>query len=131
CPPVKNCKKKCAYGFEKKNECDICKCHDPCNPGGKSRLCGAGKKCVIDKSSVFGGATKFLAHCEEPKSFGNDKNTKAICKEPKVTGICRAAMPRFFYNPSTRTCEQFTYGGCGGNKNNFTTRKLCEDTCKA
>ena len=37
CAPV-NCHgktKTCPYGFEKKNGCEICKCHDPCIPQGK------------------------------------------------------------------------------------------------
>ena len=37
CSPV-NCHgkvKKCAYGYQKKDGCEICKCDDPCNPIGK------------------------------------------------------------------------------------------------
>ena len=37
CGPVK-CPleaKICPYGYQKKNGCEICRCHDPCNPPGK------------------------------------------------------------------------------------------------
>ncbi|XP_078085520.1 U-actitoxin-Avd3l-like [Mustelus asterias] len=45
------------------------------------------------------------------------------------TGRCRASMPRFFYSRSTETCEQFTYGGCGGNRNKFLTLNGCTNFC--
>lgn len=38
CGPVKcpgNKPKKCPYGYQKKDGCEICKCNDPCNPPGK------------------------------------------------------------------------------------------------
>ncbi|KAG8519728.1 WAP four-disulfide core domain protein 8, partial [Galemys pyrenaicus] len=50
------------------------------------------------------------------------------CNLPKEKGRCRASMPRWFYNPSTEKCEAFTYGGCGGNSNNFMSKKICEKT---
>ena len=34
-----------------------------------------------------------------------------------------------FYNVETGLCEQFVYGGCDGNANNFATREECEATC--
>ncbi|CAL1266717.1 unnamed protein product [Larinioides sclopetarius] len=38
-------------------------------------------------------------------------------------------MPRFFFNQESRQCEQFNYGGCRGNKNNFKTKEDCESKC--
>ena len=52
-----------------------------------------------------------------------------ICIAPAVVGPCDAAIPRWFYNSSTGRCEQFTWGGCGGNGNNFETRDECEAAC--
>jgi hypothetical protein len=54
-----------------------------------------------------------------------------VCNKPKVTGLCKAALPRFYYNSATKNCESFTYGGCGSNGNNFATKGLCETACKA
>ena len=45
------------------------------------------------------------------------------------TGVCRGAFPRWYYNINSDKCEMFTYGGCGGNKNNFDTRNECEGNC--
>ncbi|CAL1266706.1 unnamed protein product [Larinioides sclopetarius] len=72
---------------------------------------------------------------------GNKNNFKTIdecqvicggdpdCQQPKEVGPCRAIMPRFFFNQESRQCEQFNYGGCRGNKNNFKTKEDCESKC--
>ena len=53
-----------------------------------------------------------------------------LCSLPAVTGPCRAAFPRWFYNSTAQRCESFTYGGCGGNANRFKTIELCESACQ-
>ncbi|XP_037502293.1 BPTI/Kunitz domain-containing protein, partial [Rhipicephalus sanguineus] len=53
-----------------------------------------------------------------------------VCTYPADTGPCKAYMTRFFYNTETRRCEQFVYGGCGGNGNNFLTYDACQKKCK-
>ena len=39
------------------------------------------------------------------------------CQQPLVTGPCRGAIPK--WGSKDGECVQFTYGGCGGNDNNF------------
>ena len=39
-------------------------------------------------------------------------------------------MTRYFYNASSRECQQFIYGGCDGNANNFESMNLCEEQCE-
>ncbi len=51
------------------------------------------------------------------------------CTLPPKRGICEALTTRYFYNMTSEKCEQFTYGGCGGNKNNFISKKACEVRC--
>ncbi|XP_043914619.1 papilin-like [Protopterus annectens] len=59
-----------------------------------------------------------------------------VCKLKPEVGPCEAIIHRYFYNSTTMTCDQFNYGGCSGNGNNFHTKKEClqecqnEDVCK-
>ena len=53
----------------------------------------------------------------------------ARCYLPKSVGRCRATQTRHYYNPETRQCEQFVYGGCLGNTNNFESMEECETSC--
>uniref|UniRef100_A0A8C8S2X0 BPTI/Kunitz inhibitor domain-containing protein n=1 Tax=Pelusios castaneus TaxID=367368 RepID=A0A8C8S2X0_9SAUR len=50
-----------------------------------------------------------------------------ICRLP--VGPCTAVISRWFYNWRTKTCEEFSYGGCNGNKNNFETKAGCLRAC--
>ncbi|XP_033628590.1 papilin-like [Asterias rubens] len=54
----------------------------------------------------------------------NDK-----CSFPKFTGHCNANLDRWFYNMETGVCEEFVYGGCRGNMNNFESFEECEQSC--
>lgn len=47
-----------------------------------------------------------------------------------VKGMCRALISRWSYDPSTKSCKEFKFGGCDGNLNNFATKKQCMDVCK-
>lgn len=51
------------------------------------------------------------------------------CLQPSKIGMCRAAFPRFFFDATSGSCESFLYGGCGGNENNFETKKACQHSC--
>ncbi|KAG7240540.1 hypothetical protein INR49_026824 [Caranx melampygus] len=51
------------------------------------------------------------------------------CFSPMDRGTCDGAEKRFAYNPKTRRCQVFQYSGCGGNGNNFTSRKHCYRKC--
>ncbi|XP_078313590.1 uncharacterized protein LOC111130469 isoform X3 [Crassostrea virginica] len=59
---------------------------------------------------------------------GPDTGTTPVCEQPKTTGPCRAYFLRYYFNG--RECEQFVYGGCQGNDNNFETQEQCESTCE-
>lgn len=57
-------------------------------------------------------------------------SAKEICSLKEVVGKCRAAHSRWYFNKETKKCENFIYGGCGGNRNNFMTKIQCEDFCQ-
>jgi hypothetical protein len=52
-----------------------------------------------------------------------------FCAQPKYTGMCRAAFPRFYFDIETGDCGEFLYGGCDAKENNFLTQQACEDAC--
>ncbi|BHF79609.1 serine-type endopeptidase inhibitor activity [Sparganum proliferum] len=52
------------------------------------------------------------------------------CNEPIDPGMCMAYFPMFAYNSETGRCEEFVYGGCGGNENRFETLEDCQYTCQ-
>ncbi|XP_058039425.1 tissue factor pathway inhibitor 2 [Ahaetulla prasina] len=58
------------------------------------------------------------------------RTAPSFCYSPIEEGSCSASVSRFYYNARTKTCERFTYSGCGGNNNNFTTEKSCLRICR-
>ncbi|XP_037675838.1 kunitz-type protease inhibitor 2 isoform X2 [Choloepus didactylus] len=52
-----------------------------------------------------------------------------FCQVSKVVGRCRASIPRWWYNVTDGSCQQFVYGGCGGNDNNYLTKEKCLEKC--
>uniref|UniRef100_A0A3Q2PB09 BPTI/Kunitz inhibitor domain-containing protein n=1 Tax=Fundulus heteroclitus TaxID=8078 RepID=A0A3Q2PB09_FUNHE len=54
----------------------------------------------------------------------------AYCLAPAKVGPCRAAFARWHYDAQKGSCEQFTYGGCKPNKNNFLSESECMSACR-
>lgn len=52
-----------------------------------------------------------------------------FCYLPSVCGNCKALFRRYFFNTTSHQCEEFIYGGCGGNRNNFKTESECFQAC--
>uniref|UniRef100_A0A131YS95 Tissue factor pathway inhibitor n=1 Tax=Rhipicephalus appendiculatus TaxID=34631 RepID=A0A131YS95_RHIAP len=51
------------------------------------------------------------------------------CMEPPVKGYCRAFMPTWYFDTKLQLCRIFIYGGCGGNDNQFSNEKKCQEVC--
>ncbi|XP_004530678.1 papilin isoform X3 [Ceratitis capitata] len=52
------------------------------------------------------------------------------CTLPADYGSCsNGNETRWFYNYAEGLCDEFTYGGCDGNQNNFRTEEECQDQC--
>lgn len=54
---------------------------------------------------------------------------KDACDQPKETGPCAGNFTKWYYNQESQTCEQFIYGGCKANNNNFPTEIACHQQC--
>ena len=59
----------------------------------------------------------------------NCRDQPEFCSQPEDPGRCRAFMPMWFWDPMTKNCRPFGYGGCGGNKNRFRTQEYCLKIC--
>ncbi|XP_061700571.1 kunitz-type protease inhibitor 1a [Syngnathoides biaculeatus] len=51
------------------------------------------------------------------------------CMAPKKIGPCRGAFPRWHYNAASERCEEFVFGGCRENLNNYLSKDECTNAC--
>ncbi len=85
---------------------------DPC-----SRVrCAQGTTCRVQNSR---------ASCAQDGGGNGDPR----CQLNSDPGPCRGSMLRYYFNSQNAQCEQFTYGGCRGNRNNFRSVQDCQRTC--
>jgi len=67
----------------------------------------------------------------EKNSLPYKNISRDVCLQPPLSGPCTtSSFQRWFYNPQSGSCSQFTFGGCDGNGNNFVTLRQCEAMCK-
>uniref|UniRef100_A0A8C6YK89 Tissue factor pathway inhibitor 2 n=1 Tax=Nothoprocta perdicaria TaxID=30464 RepID=A0A8C6YK89_NOTPE len=54
-----------------------------------------------------------------------------ICRMEADGGPCRSYFKRYAFNLSSMRCEEFVYGGCYGNDNNFKDlQSYCYNVCR-
>lgn len=53
-----------------------------------------------------------------------------LCTMLPQKGECSLHEKRYFYNVTSRSCQEFYYGGCKGNQNRFMTEEACMDECR-
>ena len=53
-----------------------------------------------------------------------------VCNMAKDPGPCEADYPMWHFEPATKMCQEFVYGGCDGNANRFSSRLECENKCR-
>ncbi|XP_060600708.1 papilin-like [Ruditapes philippinarum] len=86
-------------------------------------------KCVQFTYGGCGGNANNFQSSQECEAFCT---RNVVCQKNEDPEIgCLAYMRRWRYEPSTRACENFIYGGCDGNANNFETPEACEGKCVA
>uniref|UniRef100_A0A8C5SQW9 BPTI/Kunitz inhibitor domain-containing protein n=1 Tax=Laticauda laticaudata TaxID=8630 RepID=A0A8C5SQW9_LATLA len=45
------------------------------------------------------------------------------CLAPYKVGRCRGSFHRWYYNPELEKCQEFIFGGCNPNKNNYVRKE--------
>ena len=57
----------------------------------------------------------------------------SVCQLPRNDGsVCTTSTTqRWYFSTATKTCQQFNYGGCNGNRNNFATQTQCQGYCNS
>ncbi|XP_078366590.1 uncharacterized protein LOC144650724 isoform X3 [Oculina patagonica] len=147
------CIKKCTSSFERSREpnpcentlcsyphpvCKVvkgkatCQCRQNC-PAHHDPVCASDGR-TYDNMCMLEATACMLAAGGMPAGkltyIGNGKCTVAqICSLPVEKGRCRASMRRFFFNSTSRQCEEFRFGGCEGSANRFDTEKDCNEFC--
>jgi len=67
------------------------------------------------------------AGCED--DGGGDGCAVPECCLVPDPGDCEAMIPKWYYEPETGKCTEFTWGGCGGTVP-FETEQECEEACE-
>ncbi|XP_054914835.1 tissue factor pathway inhibitor 2 [Poeciliopsis prolifica] len=78
--------------------------------------CGGNSNRFVDLSSC-------LEYCTPHKAF------PVLCLDSLDKGKCSASITRYYFNATTKTCEEFVYSGCGRSSNNFVSRESCMNVC--
>ncbi len=104
----------------------ICRVHEPtgeafCADTCQNFPCDSGEKCELTDVTCVRAPCPPIAQCV-PRA-------QPLCSMPPDVGPCDAVIPRWYHNSETGLCEQFNWGGCEGNENNFETRRACEKAC--
>lgn len=53
-----------------------------------------------------------------------------LCDLSPLAGGCEDNVTRWYYDSYTSRCDEFTFTGCYGNKNNFEDQRSCERACQ-
>lgn len=51
------------------------------------------------------------------------------CSSEPEEGTCNRQTTKYYFDTSSRQCQQFVYTGCGGNPNRFSSSEECESIC--
>uniref|UniRef100_A0A8C4X1L0 Tissue factor pathway inhibitor 2 n=1 Tax=Eptatretus burgeri TaxID=7764 RepID=A0A8C4X1L0_EPTBU len=62
--------------------------------------------------------------------YAAENRARTLCTQTRDPGPCRADITSYYFNRLSMRCEEFSYGGCEGNDNNFETFRECKNTCR-
>ena len=89
------------------------------------------EKCeMFDYQGLGGNTNRFLSE-SQCKNTCERATLKNRCrKRPAIGTNCdKNSTVMYYYDKHCDCCRQFTYLGCDGNRNRFSTMELCQQTC--
>ena len=137
------CLMHCPDGFAiDSNGCQICSCLDPGKSIPAPKLLD--EECPqreCPKSNCPNGYKKdsdgcHTCECVSPAVESPAPDTSLLstmrlaCYLEVDIGPCMASKTRFFFNFTSNRCESFSYGGCKGSSNRFSTVEHCTEYCR-
>ncbi|KAJ8036118.1 Papilin [Holothuria leucospilota] len=111
--------------------CEVDVCSRPQETGpcsaGLSRVAfdDASGQCVsLTYGGCLGSSNRFtnVAECQQ-------RCLVDVCTLPMAVGSCGQAVTMWWFNQALGVCEPFTYTGCEGNANRFTSQAACMQRC--
>ncbi|XP_070785049.1 collagen alpha-1(VII) chain [Enoplosus armatus] len=78
--------------------------------------------------SLEGGAAEW-GHRKKRRVFGTNTAATGRCLEPMSEGTCSEYVLLWYFHLRSGECRPFVFGGCGGNRNRFSSRHECQSWC--
>ena len=118
------CEKACKKGI-----CTLPQDAGPCTPPQKVTRYYFNSKTGKCEKFLYGGCRGNENRFSMKKECEQACDKKVICTLPQETGPCEESIPSFYFNSKNGQCERFTYSGCAGNNNRFSSKRDCEVVC--
>ena len=99
--------------------------------GGSTSYAGtgsAGKGLAGSATAGTGSVGGASAGTGSTSSIGGAAPDEPCAAAPDM-GPCNAYFPAWYHDPSTGICRPFSYGGCGGNLNRYSSLAECQKAC--
>ncbi|XP_070710328.1 collagen alpha-1(VII) chain [Pempheris klunzingeri] len=85
------------------------------------------KEIPTNHTDALEGETVEWGQRKKRRVFG--ANAADRCQEPMSEGACSDYVLLWYFHPRSGECRPFVYGGCGGNRNRFSSRQECQSRC--
>nr|CAI5860889.1 unnamed protein product [Callosobruchus analis] len=114
---------------------DMTMCYQPADPGScndtyvsffydsNTRTCSP-----FTYTGCGGNSNRFNSEEQCERQCGSFRG-QDVCDMERDPGPCRGYFVKYYYDKTTRQCEQFAFGGCQGNGNRFSSQEECEQIC--